>query len=104
LKKFPVCSTSQYKNNAGYCGDDNQGSSDVNKRNVVKNSGASIEPNNTTLGISKKHSRILAMVMWYLPVFNHLRCLFSNPKDAELMRWWDSKISTRRVTESSDIS
>ena len=30
------------------------------------------------------------MVMWYLPVFNHLRCFFSNPKDAELMRWWNS--------------
>jgi len=25
LKKCPVCSTSQYKNNAGYCGDNNQG-------------------------------------------------------------------------------
>jgi cytochrome P450 len=27
------------------------------------------------------------MVMWYLPVANHLRRFFSNPKDAELMRW-----------------
>ena len=30
------------------------------------------------------------MVMRYLPVSDRLRRSFSNPKDAELMRWWDS--------------
>ena len=30
------------------------------------------------------------MVMWYLLVADRLRRFFSNPKDAELMRWWDS--------------
>ena len=30
------------------------------------------------------------MVMWYLLVTDRLRCFFSNPKDAELMRWCDS--------------
>jgi hypothetical protein len=30
------------------------------------------------------------MVMWYLPISDRLRRFFSNPKDAELMRWWDS--------------
>ena len=30
------------------------------------------------------------MVMWYLPVADRLRRFFSNPKDAELMRCWDS--------------
>ena len=54
LKKCPVCSTSQYKNNAGYCGDNNQGPSDVNKRNMAKNSVASVELDDATLGISKK--------------------------------------------------
>ena len=42
------------KNNAGYCGDDNQGPTDVNKRNVAKNSVASIEPDDATLGIFEK--------------------------------------------------
>jgi hypothetical protein len=28
--------------------------------------------------------------MWYLPVSDRLRHFFLNPKDAELMRWWDS--------------
>jgi hypothetical protein len=42
--------------NAGYCGGDNQGPGDGNnrKRKGVTNSVASIEPADTTLGISKK--------------------------------------------------
>ena len=61
------------------------------KGNVAKNnSAASIEPDDATLGISEKQSRIPAMVIWYLLVSDRLRCFFSNPKDAELMRWWDS--------------
>jgi hypothetical protein len=62
----------------------------VNKRNVVKNSVASIESDDASLGIPKKQSRIPAMVMWYLPVSDRLRHFFSNLKDAELMQWWDS--------------
>jgi hypothetical protein len=30
--------------------------------------------------------RILALVMWYLPVIDHLKCVFSNHRDAELVR------------------
>jgi hypothetical protein len=29
--------------------------------------------------------KIPALVMWYLPVVDRLRCLFSNPEDAKLM-------------------
>ena len=29
--------------------------------------------------------KILALVMWYLPDIDRLRCLFANPKDANLM-------------------
>jgi hypothetical protein len=56
----------------------------------VRNSVASVESPDTTLGISEKRSRIFAMVTWYLLVSDRLRRFFSNPKDAELMRWWDS--------------
>jgi hypothetical protein len=35
------------------------------------------------------------MVIWYLPVSDHLRRVFSNPKDAKLMRWWDSYKHTK---------
>ena len=57
---------------------------------MAKISVASIEPDNATLGISEKQRRISAMVMGYLLVADCLRHLFSNPKDFELMRWWDS--------------
>ena len=93
LKKCHVCSASWYKNNAGYYGDDNQNPTNVNKgkRNMAKNNSVvSVETNDTTLGIFEKQSKIPAMVMWYLPVSDRLRRFFSNPKDAELMRWWDS--------------
>ena len=82
LKKCPVCSASRCKNNARYYGDDNQDPTNVNKG---KNN-ASVEPDDATLGISEKQSRISAMVMWYLPVGDRLRRFFSNPKDAELIR------------------
>ena len=45
--------------------------------------------------------RILALVMWYLPVVDHLRCLFANPEDAELMSWHAS--DERKDDESYDI-
>jgi hypothetical protein len=95
LKKCPVCSASRYKNNAGYYGDDNHGPTDMNKRNTAKNSVASVEPDDATLGIPEKQSRIPAMVMWYLLVSDRLRRFFSNPKDAKLMRWWDSYKHTK---------
>ena len=87
LDKYPSCSASWYKNNVGYCGGDNQGLADRSKRKrkCARNSVASIEPADTTLGISEKQSRIRAMVMWYLTVSDHLRRFFSNPKDVELI-------------------
>ncbi|XP_052137336.1 uncharacterized protein LOC127755701 [Oryza glaberrima] len=35
--------------------------------------------------------KIPQLVMWYLPVKDHLKRLFSNPRDAELMRWHHEK-------------
>jgi hypothetical protein len=29
--------------------------------------------------------------MWYLPVIDRLSCVFSNPRDAELVRWHSEK-------------
>ena len=71
-----MCSASRYKTNAGYSGDNNQVSS--------------VEADDATLGMSEKQSKIPTMVMWYLPISDRLRRFFSNPKDAELMRWWNS--------------
>jgi hypothetical protein len=92
LDKCLVCSASRYKNKAGYCDGDNQGLADGNKRKrkvTARNSVASVEPADIILGISEKRSGIPAMVRWYLSISDHLRHFFLNPKDAELMRWWD---------------
>jgi hypothetical protein len=35
----------------------------------------------------KKKRKITALVIWYLPVIDHLKCVFSNPRDAELVCW-----------------
>jgi hypothetical protein len=35
--------------------------------------------------------KIPALVMWYLSVFDHLKHVFSNPSDAELVRWHSEK-------------
>jgi hypothetical protein len=35
--------------------------------------------------------KIPALVMWYLSVIDHLKRVFSNPRDAELVRWHSEK-------------
>jgi hypothetical protein len=40
----------------------------------------------------KKKRKNPALVMWYLPVINRLKCVFSNPRDAELVRWHSEKL------------
>ena len=91
LDKCPVRGASRYKNNASNRdGGDEHVQIDGNKR---KSNGArkGVACNDTSLGTDdEKQSKILALVMWYLLVVNRLRRLFSNPKDTELMRWWDS--------------
>jgi hypothetical protein len=107
LDKCPVYSASRYKNNSGYYGGDIQGSDDGNKRKMksARNSVTLVESVDTTLGISEKQSRIPMMVMWYLPVANRLRPFFSNPKDAELVRWWHldkRKKGDRKIRHPAD--
>jgi hypothetical protein len=35
--------------------------------------------------------KISALVIWYLPMIYHLKHVFSNPWDAELVRWHSEK-------------
>jgi hypothetical protein len=39
----------------------------------------------------KKKGKIIPLVMWYLTVINHLKRVFSNPRDAELVHWHSEK-------------
>ena len=54
LDKCPVCSANRYKNNAGYCGGDNQDPGDWNKRKRKGATNSVVEAPDTTLGISEK--------------------------------------------------
>jgi hypothetical protein len=38
-----------------------------------------------------KKRKIPTLVMWYLPVIDRLKRVFSNPRDAELVRWHSEK-------------
>jgi len=91
LDKCPVCGAKRYKNNAGYCGREEKDQTDEIKRKRRGGSVVSNEKPDTCLGDDdSKQRRIPCLVVWYLPVADRLRRMFSNPSDAELMRWWDS--------------
>ena len=62
LDECPTCGASRYKSN----------------------SNTSLEPSEATEGRQRK---IPQLVMWYLPVKDRITRIYSNPRDAELMRW-----------------
>jgi hypothetical protein len=39
----------------------------------------------------KKKRKIPTLVMWYLPMIDRLKRVFSNPRNAELVRWHSEK-------------
>lgn len=54
----------------------------------------------------KKKSKNPALVMWYLPVIDRLKHLFSNPREAELMRWHaeNRKQNNKQIRHPADAS
>jgi hypothetical protein len=67
---------------------------DTMKKKNKKNTGIgpeSVDDKNNSDKEDNKKRRIPALVMWYLPVINHLKHVFSNPRDAELVRWHSKK-------------
>ena len=45
----------------------------------------------TCLGIDENQRRISVLVMCYLNPIDRLRRLFTNPREAKLMRWWHER-------------
>jgi hypothetical protein len=39
----------------------------------------------------KQKRKIPTLVMWYLPVIDHLKCVFTNPRDVEPVHWHSEK-------------
>jgi hypothetical protein len=51
----------------------------------------SVDDETNTDKEDKTKRKILALVMWYLPVIDRLKRVFSNPRDAELVHWHSEK-------------
>ncbi len=89
-KKFPVCGVSQYKRSYNYV------YADTMKKNIKNKNKTSIDPGSVDDKTDsdkedKKKRKIVALMMWYLPEVDHLKRVFSNPRDAELVRWHSEK-------------
>jgi hypothetical protein len=52
-----------------------------NKKNTAIGPESVDDENDSGIEDNKKR-KILALVMWYLPVIDHLKCVFANPRDA----------------------
>jgi hypothetical protein len=51
----------------------------------------SVDDKNESDKEDNKKRKIHALVMWYLLVIDRLKCVFSNPRDVELVRWHSEK-------------
>jgi hypothetical protein len=61
-----------------------------NKKNTAIGPESVDDENDFDMEDNKKR-KIPALVMWYLPVINRLKRVFSNPRDVELVRWYSEK-------------
>jgi hypothetical protein len=77
--KCPRCNASRYKRN-----DNIEQHSYNNKREGRKRKNtASPDQNNQ----ESKERKVHALMMWYLPVIDHLKRMFSNAREAQLLLW-----------------
>jgi hypothetical protein len=56
-----------------------------------------------------KERKVPALVIWYLPVIDHLKCMFSKAREAQLLLWHvqqkrDGKIRILLMVGSGNIS
>jgi hypothetical protein len=61
-----------------------------NKKNIAIGP-ESVDDENDFYKEDNKKRKISALVMWYLLVIDRLKRVFSNPRDAELVRWHSEK-------------
>jgi hypothetical protein len=84
--KCPICGVSRYKRTYNHVYVDTV----KNKNKTAIGPGNVDDENNFDKEDSKKRN-IPTLVMWYLPVIDHLKRVFSNPRDVELIRWHSEK-------------
>jgi hypothetical protein len=83
--KCPVCGVSQYKRSYNHMYT-NTMKKKIKSKNKITIGPESVddEVDLNKEGMTKR--KIPALVMRYLQVIDHLKCVFSNPRDAELVR------------------
>jgi hypothetical protein len=86
--KCPVCGVSRYKRRYNHVYVDTM--KKKNKKNTAIGPKCVDDKNNSDKEDNKKR-KIPALVMWYLLVIDHLKCVFSNPRDAELVHCHSKK-------------
>jgi hypothetical protein len=83
--KCLVCGVSRYKRNYNHVYADTMKKKKKNKnKTAIGPESVDDEADLDKDDITKR--KILALVMWYLPMINHLKHVFSNPRDTELTR------------------
>jgi hypothetical protein len=86
--KCLVCGVSQYKRSYNHVYVDTM--KKKNKKNIAIGP-KSVDDENDSDKEDNKKRNIPALVMWYLLVIGCLKCVFSNPRDAKLVRWHSEK-------------
>jgi len=82
LKSCPNCDASRYKTNKDYREEECAAFRNKQKK-TQKNNQQSSKPNSKEKEVDYyAQKKIPALVMWYLPMVDRLRCLLANPKDA----------------------
>jgi hypothetical protein len=86
--KCPLCGVSRYKRsyNHVYVGTMKK----KNKKNTAIGP-ESVDDKNDSDKEDNKKRKIHALVMWYLSVIDHLKHVFSNPRNVELVHWHSEK-------------
>jgi hypothetical protein len=84
--KCPVCGVRRYKRSYNHVYVDTM--KNKNKKTAI---GPESVDDETDFDKEDKKRKIPAMVMWYHPVIDRLKRVFSNPRDAELVRWHSEK-------------
>jgi recombinational DNA repair ATPase RecF len=81
--KCPVCGVSRYKRSYNHVYVNTM--KKKNKKNTAIGP-ASVDDKNDSDKEDNKKRKISTLVMWCLPVIDHLKRVFFNPRDAELVR------------------
>jgi hypothetical protein len=86
--KCPICGVSRYKRSYNHVYVDT-----MKKKNKKKTAigPESVDDENDSDKEDNKKRKIPVLVMWYLPVIDCLKRVFSNPRDAELVRCHSEK-------------